>query len=89
MPRKGERMLTRIQLKASGPTAHEVESQLRESINAITQALGLQGSITDQYIEGTPGKSFDGRLVYTVKLHSNVTASGWPARAGVEVGTNG
>jgi hypothetical protein len=87
-------MLTRIQLKASGKTAHEVESQLRVSIDAIKQALGLEGKITDQFIEGTPGVSFDGRLVYTVDVQSNVelanTANtGWPARPGVEVGTNG
>ena len=84
-------MLTRIQLKASGKTAHEVEGMLRASIDLIETSLGLTGSITDQFIEGTPGKSFDGRLVYTVNMQSTVeaTATGWPARPGVEVGSNG
>jgi hypothetical protein len=88
-------MLTRIQLKASGKTAHEVEAHMRVAIDAIKQALDLKGSITDQFIEGTPGQSFNGRLVFAIDIQDQImenvvmgnAASGVNAMA--RTGTNG
>jgi len=85
-------MLTKIQLRASGKTAHEVEGMLRASIDLIESSLGLTGAVTDQYIEGTPGKSFNGRLVYTITTQSKIKATGWSATqrsTGMVVPTNG
>lgn len=62
MGREGERMLTRIQIRAEGPTAHEVEGELRWAAARIIDDFGLSGDLTEQVIEGTPGKTFAGRV---------------------------
>lgn len=71
-------MLTRIQLRAIGATAHEVEAELHDDLSAIKDQLGLDGSIAEQVISGTPGKSFDGRLTYAVhhRVRMGVVANG-------------
>ena len=69
MPRtrqEGERMLTRIQIRAAGRTAHEVEGELRWAAARLIADFGLTGELTEQVIEGTPDKSFSGRLSVTV-----------------------
>lgn len=55
-------MLTRVQIRAEGPTASEVEGELRWIAAQIIEQLGLTGELTDQVIEGTPEKTFAGRL---------------------------
>lgn len=55
-------MLTRIQIRAEGPTAHEVEGELRWAAARLIDDFGLSGDLTEQVIEGTPGRTFAGRL---------------------------
>lgn len=55
-------MLSRIQVKATGLTAHSVEEELRDAAAKIAHALGLELEVTDQLIEGSPGRGFAGRL---------------------------
>lgn len=59
-------MIQRVQIRASGQTAHDVETELRWAAARIRCELGLTGELTDQVIEGTPGKQFSGRLSLTV-----------------------
>ena len=66
MRQEGERMLTRIQIRAEGPTAHEVEGELRWAAARLISDFGLTGELTEQVIEGTPDKSFSGRLSLVV-----------------------
>ena len=54
--------LTRIQIRAEGPTAHEVEGELRWAAARIIENFGLSGDLTEQVIEGTPGQKFAGRV---------------------------
>lgn len=65
---QGERMLTRIQIRADGDTAHNVETQLVDAMDAITSALHLIPVMREweQVIEGTPNKGFRGRLSFTL-----------------------
>ena len=60
-------MLTRIQIRAEGPTAHEVEGELRWAAARLISDFGLTGELTEQVIEGTPDKSFSGRLSIVVR----------------------
>ena len=55
-------MLTRIQIRAEGPTAHEVEGELRWAAERLIKDLGLTGELSEQVIEGKPGDSFSGRI---------------------------
>lgn len=59
-------MLTKIQIRAQGATALDVERDLRDAIAKTESTLGLQGSISEQVIEGTPGIGFEGRISYRV-----------------------
>lgn len=73
-------MLTRIQIKAEGPTARSVEHELRWAAARIGQDFGLEADLTEQVIEGTPGERFAGRLSLVVtgqptKTHSAVTVT--------------
>ena len=59
-------MLTRIQIRAEGPTAHAVEEELRDAARRTQNALGRSVTLSDQVIEGSPSeptdKAFRGRL---------------------------
>lgn len=85
MPRKGERMLTRIRIEATGETAHDVERDLRADADSIKQALGIQTTEPPhQVIEGTPGEGFNGRLSFVVGNRATVRVT-----PGVGVRANG
>lgn len=59
-------MLTRIQLRAEGQTAREVETELRWAAARVSHDFGLEADMAEQVIEGTPGHRFTGRLTLTV-----------------------
>ncbi len=59
-------MLTRIQIRAEGQTAREVEGKLRCAAARTIEDFGLSGDLTEQVIEGTPGKGFSGRVSLNV-----------------------
>ena len=59
-------MLTRVQIKADGDTAHDVEAEMADAMRRCAGALGFDATITDQVIEGTPGKGFRGRLAFSL-----------------------
>lgn len=63
-------MLTRIQLKADGDTAHSVEQELQDAMRATLEALGEYANPKDahQVIEGSPGRGFQGRLTFSLAL---------------------
>ncbi len=76
-------MLTRIQIRAEGPTAHEAEGELRWAAARIIDDFGLSGDLTEQVIEGTPGRTFTGRVSLSIteqptKDHGVVTLTYTP-----------
>ncbi len=73
-------MLDRIQIRASGETAHDVERELRWTAARLAVDFGLEAELAEQVIEGTPGKTFAGRLTLTVtsqptKTHGATTTT--------------
>lgn len=71
-------MLTRVQIRAEGPTAREVEGELRWAAARLIADFGLTGELTEQVIEGKPDEAFSGRLSVIVteqptKTHAAVT----------------
>lgn len=86
-------MLTRIQIRASGETAHDVERQLVFAAACIDERLALTTERVDQVIEGTPGKSFDGRLSILVREQGHASPSvAWKVTSpfpGVDVQVSG
>lgn len=63
-------MLTRIQLKARGDTAHSVEAELVASMEAVLDALGVDADTRNAHsvVEGSPGQGFEGRLTFSLAL---------------------
>lgn len=59
-------MLTRVQIRAAGPTAHSVEEQLIEARYKVADALGMEFEEGEQVVEGTPGKGFVGRFTFAL-----------------------
>lgn len=59
-------MLTRVQIRADGPTAHSVQDQLIEARAKVADALEMEFEEGEQVIEGTPGKGFVGRFTFAL-----------------------
>lgn len=68
-------MLTKIQIRATGSTAHEVEGELRWAAARLIQDFGLTGELTEQVIEGKPEESFAGRLSIVVTGQTEDTSA--------------
>lgn len=60
-------MLTRVQIRADGPTAHSVTAQLMNAREKIADALDMEFQEGEQVIEGTPGKGFVGRFTFALE----------------------
>lgn len=59
------RMILRIQIRADGPSADSVSSQLQDAADRIHEALGVELHPAEQVVEGVPGQTFSGRLSLT------------------------